>query len=936
MRVSVAIIGVEGEQDILRAAERGAEVARMIGLDDARQAALSAEMAKAAQDLLYRGGGEIEVLVDNGPRRDILLCSGDSVTTLPGKDERTVTSGQDDIPQAPSSPVQGVLLPVGALVAESAEHADDAIERLTWAGAESLAAGIRDKFSLLDALTMIRDREDQLRKLMRAVEQSPAMIIMTDTGGRIEYVNPKFTEVTGYSLEEAIGNTPNLLRSGKMPAEVYEEMWRTILAGNEWRGELHNRKKSGELYWELALISPIRDECGAVTHFISVKEDITDRKRVEQELVAAREEATRASAAKSEFLANMSHEIRTPLNAIIGMADLLWETNLSAEQREYVRVFRRAGSTLMNLINDILDLSKVESGHLALETADFDLRALLEKTCEVMAVPAHEKDVELVYYVRPEVPSTLVGDPTRLRQVITNLIGNAIKFTEHGEVVVEVALDPSADSSDAEGAQNLHFTVRDTGIGISSDRLSAIFERFAQAGPETTRNYGGTGLGLTISKQLVDLMGGRMWVESEVGYGSTFHFTARFGRQPLAERATPLAESDLKDLKVLVVDDNSTNRFILREMLGTWGARVATASGGRLALLELRRAREHGDPYRLVLLDCRMPDMDGFQLAERITAELEMPETALVMLTSDRLNGDVSRMREIGIDQYLVKPVKRSDLLDAIAAALGKPRLSVAPVSEGGEQAEADDTRPLRVLLVEDSEDSQLLIQSYLKKTPYTLEFAENGQEGVDKFKAARYDVVLMDTQMPVMDGTTATRLIRTWESEAGLRPTPIIALTAYALREDAQRSLQSGCDAHLSKPVKKAKLLETIMEHTLGVPPGEESSVEGDSAGGRIVVQADADIADLIPRYLENRRKEVDYLRAALDREEFEAIRNVGHTLKGTGGGYGFAAISEIGKEMERAGSAGDADRIASLIDRLVDYLDRVDVVFNPVSLEG
>jgi signal transduction histidine kinase/DNA-binding response OmpR family regulator/sensor domain CHASE-containing protein len=610
--------------------------------------------------------------------------------------------------------------------------------------------------------------------------------------------------------------------------------------------------------------------------YTSLQQELAERKRAEGELHRAKEAAESASRAKGEFLANMSHEIRTPLNSIIGIVDLLWESPLTPEQQEYVSILRKAGNTLLTLVNDILDLSKIETGHIELEQSDFDLEKLLEKTFEIIALRAQEKGLELAYQIQPEVPIHLIGDSNRLRQILLNLLGNAIKFTEQGEIVLRVkkAENPGSEAKSLERELPpsdlslgtsilLLFSVSDTGIGIPTEKLDIIFDSFTQADSSITRKYGGTGLGLSISKRLVELMGGRIWVESEVGRGSTFYFTAQFeipARKgeilPVPSTQQPLSIADLRGLKALIVDDNATNRMILREILKRWGACVTEAENGEQGVAELRRAGEAEKPYQLMLLDCRMPGMNGFQVMEEARKTPGILPLTILMLTSDHRSRDMVRCRELGITHYLIKPIKRSDLLETILTALsctskmGKLMPEAKSVGSRGSSAQdnfaapgtmlTSDTFPsqvrdegrifpeqseeslpaLRILLVEDSPDNRVLIQSYFKKTPYQLDIAENGEIAIEKFKSGDYHLVLMDMQMPVMDGYTTTKIIREWESEQiklGLKPaaTPIIALTAYALKEDEQKSLEAGCTAYLTKPIKKARLLETIAIYT-------------------------------------------------------------------------------------------------------------------------
>ena len=698
-----------------------------------------------------------------------------------------------------------------------------------WVGISTAAAaahfaaslGERNRNQVIQQNHRLADNEAALRKAMDSI-LDPLCIIDLRTQRYIN-VNEEFLVATSFTREEVIGKRWQELNIWFDEASA-EMLTRRVVSDLKVRNqEVMVRGADGMP--APALVSSVVLELGGRQCALFIARDISRLKETQRQLEAASRAALAASKAKSEFLSSMSHEIRTPMNAILGTADLLSETPLNSEQGRYVGTLVSNGNALLELINSVLDLARMESGRMSLEATAFDLVEVIEKTVETLALRADEKQLELTIRIASGVPGQLVGDPLRLRQVITNLVGNAIKFTEAGEVAIQVGRDPSSNNP-----AHLAIAISDTGIGIGSDKVGRIFSAFTQADSSTTRKYGGSGLGLAIVERLVGLMGGRVAVESTPGKGSTFSFTAHFEPGSAASELQPeLLMPDLAHANVLITDDNQTNRTILTEMLTQGGARVAEAASAADSLILLRAANDSARPFTMMFVDQRMPGIDGLEMLRMLQQHFPRLPPTVLMVTSTALSADRVRMHELGVRHYIFKPIRRRDLNATISTIVDAQECRASAngrVSPAGDRPAGEESKTLRILLADDSPDNRLIVKAFLQKTSFRIDEAENGERAIEKVKTTTYDLVLMDIQMPILDGFAATRAIRAWENDHRLSPVPIIALTASALDEDVQRTREAGCNLHVSKPIKKKTLLNAIASLTSETAPSAAASL--------------------------------------------------------------------------------------------------------------
>ncbi len=792
-------------------------------------------------------------------------------------------------------------------------------QRLVYAAARDITERKQTEETLAQERNLLRTLMDHL----------PDFIFVKDTQARFVTANSAtLHELGASSLEELVGKTDFDFLPHSLAEELYEDDKSVLTAGEALINRERRRVlRDGQEHWLLSTKVPLRDRSGTVIGLVGISHDITDRKSAEAEWRRAKEQAEAASRSKSEFLARMSHEIRTPMNGILGMTELALDTDLTREQRECLQMVQASADALLHVINEILDFSRIEAGKLRLEPMPFSLRDSLDETVRPLGVRAQQKGLELVCRVAPDVPDRIIGDLGRLRQVLVNLVGNAIKFTEHGEVVVRVAVaegdkvtapgqerlpgDGRADSAVTLSPAQLvplSFEVRDTGIGIPKEKQEKIFEPFEQVDGSTSRKYGGTGLGLAIAAQLVTLMGGRLSVESRPGEGSRFAFTAVFG---LDTKAGDSEAPDLRGLPALLVDDNASSRQALSEMLASWGLRPTALGAGPEALQELRRAAAVGSPYPLVVLDADMPGMDGFTLASQIHGQPEAAKARVLVLVPAGTPATETRCREAGVQGTVLKPVKQSELLNAIQGALAGPSVLAAPQTPPAPAVPVP-TRSLEVLLAEDNFVNQRLAVRLLEKHGHRVTVVSNGCEVLEILPRRSFDVILMDLQMPEMGGIEATAAIREREKKSGGH-VPVIALTAHAMKGDRERCLAAGMDGYVAKPILARELLRALDE-VLGAgasapetrPAAPQEAVDLRAAleyvgGDQSLLR---EVASVFVHEAPAMLAEVD---AAIRAGDASRLKRGAHSLKGAAGALGGKAAFETALRLEQIGSCGD-----------------------------
>ncbi len=809
------------------------------------------------------------------------------------------------------------------------------------AGFRCISRDVNDRRKIEEAL---KESEERYRSI---VEQMQDGYFETDLAGTFTFLNPAACANIGYARDELLGIHNSQYQDEKTAREVYAVFNRIYKTGEPVSGfNFELTKKDGAKFITEISASLMRDEEGKPCGFRGLSRDVTARVLAQQELQKAKEAAEAANAAKSDFLANMSHEIRTPMNGVIGMIELLLDTTLSAEQRQYAQIVRNSSVALLSLLNDILDLSKIEAQKLDLEKLDFNLRLTIEDIADMVAVGAQDKGLELTALVDRDVPSLIKGDPGRLRQAIVNLTGNAVKFTPEGQIIIRVAR-----VAEDEQSVKLRFSVTDTGIGIPADRREAIFAPFVQVDSSTTRKYGGTGLGLTITRQLAELMGGKIGCDSELCKGSTFWFTAVFEKQPDDRVQAAEVSAEISGSKILVVDDHATNRTLVCTLLSEWKCRWAEAEDAEEALKALRRAHAIGEPFNIALLDMMMPGMNGEELGRRIKADPDLRETRVIMMTSLGVRGDAARLALVGFDGFFTKPIRQSHLREALSMAIGRAKEKIESGAIITRHTIAESRLAgKKILVAEDNPTNQTVALALLKKLGYEADLAANGIEAVRAVKRVAYDLILMDCQMPDMDGYEATRLIRNRATGAINPDIPIIALTAHAMTEDRSKYVDAGMDDYLAKPVQ-IKMLAEMLSRWLTRTNGKGRGA--DKLGTPLEIRApekariifaedemkermmdDAEVAGLIiSRFLADMPGHLEALRGCLEKGDIAAGARHAHSIKGAAANVSAPEIQETAQKIQETIERRNLREAALLFPRLAEQLE---LYKNAVSKSG
>jgi len=796
-------------------------------------------------------------------------------------------------------------------------------------------------------ITERKKNEKQIQKLSQAVIQSPAMVVIADRQGNIEFVNPSFSRITGYSFDEAITSNTRLLKSGYHSKEFYDGLWNTILSGREWTGEFCNKKRNGEWYWEQASISPIKNDYDEITHFISVKVDITERKALIKTLEEAKKVAEEATKIKAEFMANMSHEIRTPMNAIIGLTQSVLRTNVSEKQKDYLEKILRSSQSLLGIINDILDFSKIEAGKLDLEIIEFSFDDVLDHVRDIIVARIQKKKLELLYKIDANVPSYLIGDPLRLGQILINLCSNAVKFTDSGEVIISAKM-----LEENEETVKIQFSVKDTGIGIKPEDQEKLFAAFTQSDASITRKFGGTGLGLSITKKLTKLLGGDIRVESTYGKGSTFIFTATFKTSLKNEKKMMVMPIDLRGINVIVCDDNSTSQEILKDRLELFSFNVDVVNNGTELIKMLRS--DKGKNTNLIIIDFDLPEQNGIDICKYIIRENLIPEAKLILSTSGYGNEEVlNKAEEIGVKAFLEKPMTPSSLYDTVMQAFGfddrtssrhKKSYSVNYYSK-----KLDMIKGANVLLAEDDEINQQVAIELLESIGLNVVVANNGIEVLERLNTSTFDIILMDLHMPEMDGYTTTVKIRKIKELDSL---PVLAMTADAVTGVKDKCYDAGMQGFLTKPININELFGALIKW---IKPADrkidmnydnvERSVEYDlpfiegvdTVKGIHTVNNNKKLyLSLLEKMVNNYSGFEKQLKTAIEEKDTELSVRLVHTLKGVAANLGATGIQNQAKVLEEILKKNQNSQIDSALKQLITELNMVLESINQNVLKG